>query len=411
MAPVMRSGGRESRARARTIDEHLMETCDVLIVGGGPAGSSCAWKLRQAGLEVIVMDRALFPRDKVCAGWITPQVIGDLDFDVADYRHGRTFQPITGFRTGLIGGPRELETVYDTPISFGIRRCEFDGYLLQRAGARLKVGTPVSSIRRRGERWVVNDAVAAAMLVGAGGHFCPVARWLNPATEGPAKGAAATSRAPLVVAQEAEFPIEQSDAASWPVAPEIPELYFCRDLKGYGWCFRKEGYLNVGLGRLDHRSLPKATGDFVSFLEARHRVPRDVSWRWRGHAYLVAHPPRRRVLKAGVIVAGDAAGLAYPQSGEGIRPAIESGLIAASTIIDANGDYSRERLEPYEARLVERFGARSSLSLPSGPSMAGLSASLTLWLFELPWFVRHLLLDRWFLRAHEPQLVSSAARN
>jgi len=43
--------------------------------------------------------------------------------------------------------------------------------------------------------------------------------------------------------------------------------------------------------------------------------------------------------------------------------------------------------------------------------MAGLSASLTLWLFELPWFVRHLLLDRWFLRAHESQLVSSAARN
>jgi len=55
-----------------------METCDVLIVGGGPAGSSCARQLRLQGRDVMVMvmvmvmDKALFPRDKVCAGWITP---------------------------------------------------------------------------------------------------------------------------------------------------------------------------------------------------------------------------------------------------------------------------------------------------------------------------------------------------
>ena len=55
-----------------------MVTCDVLVIGGGPAGSTCAWKLREAGLDVIVMDRATFPRDKVCGGWITPQVIADL---------------------------------------------------------------------------------------------------------------------------------------------------------------------------------------------------------------------------------------------------------------------------------------------------------------------------------------------
>jgi len=49
-----------------------MTTCDVLIVGGGPAGSSCAWRLAKAGLDVLVLDRARFPRDKVCAGWVTP---------------------------------------------------------------------------------------------------------------------------------------------------------------------------------------------------------------------------------------------------------------------------------------------------------------------------------------------------
>ena len=84
-----------------------MVTCDVVIVGGGPAGSACAWKLRQAGLDVVVIDSANFPRDKVCAGWITPQVIDDLRLDVDDYRAGRTFQPITGFRVGLIGRPRD----------------------------------------------------------------------------------------------------------------------------------------------------------------------------------------------------------------------------------------------------------------------------------------------------------------
>jgi flavin-dependent dehydrogenase len=59
-----------------------METCDVLIAGGGPAGSTCAWRLQQAGLDVVVMDRATFPRDKVCAGWITPQVLADVGLDV-----------------------------------------------------------------------------------------------------------------------------------------------------------------------------------------------------------------------------------------------------------------------------------------------------------------------------------------
>ena len=72
--------------------------CDVLIVGGGPAGSACARRLREAGLDVVVIDKAVFPRDKVCAGWITPQVVEDLQIDPDRYRQGRTFQPITGFR-------------------------------------------------------------------------------------------------------------------------------------------------------------------------------------------------------------------------------------------------------------------------------------------------------------------------
>ena len=371
-----------------------MDTCDVLIAGGGPAGSACAWKLREAGLDVIVMDKAVFPRDKVCAGWVTPQAIDDLQIDTDDYRRGRTFQPILGFRVGLIGARESVDATYDRPVSFGIRRCEFDHYLLERSGARLHLGTPVASIRRSGAHWVVNEAVRAWMLVGAGGHFCPVARMLNGATD----------RAPLIAAQEVEVPIDPRAGCPPTVAAEHPELYFCPDLRGYGWCFRKGDYLNVGFGRLDARALPKARDEFVDFLEARHTIAAETSWRWRGHAYLLSGGQGRRAVGDAVTLVGDAAGLAYPQSGEGIRPAIESGLLAAETIVQANGRYTRERLVSYEQRMQRRFSVGPIARLLSRAVPAGVSMALARRLLDRPWFVRRVLLDRWFLHAQEPAI-------
>jgi geranylgeranyl reductase family protein len=368
-----------------------MDQCDVLVVGGGPAGSTCAWKLRQAGLDVMVLDAAVFPRDKVCAGWITPPVVAELQLDLDEYRQHRTLQPISGFRTGLIDGSRIVETVYDRPVSYGIRRCEFDHYLLQRSGARTMLGTYARTIRRDADAWIVNDAVRAPMLVGAGGHWCPVVRHLSPIRSG----------APLVVAQEAEFAVGQAEVVA--VAPGMPELYFCSDLQGYGWCVRKQQYLNVGLGCLDRRSLPSASAAFVAFLKATRRLPASLSWRWRGHAYLLSGPPRRRVVDAGVLLVGDAAGLARPRSGEGIRPAVESGLLAAATIVGARGCYTREQLDPYEAQLLERFVAPRIPPLPSRGSELG--AKLVGRLLAMPWFARHVLLDRWFLGTRETALT------
>jgi flavin-dependent dehydrogenase len=372
-----------------------MDTCDALIVGGGPAGSTCAWKLGQAGLDTMVVDAAAFPRDKVCAGWITPQVVTELDLDVEGYRRGRTFQPITGFRVGLIGGHEDIEAGYGRPVSFGIRRCEFDHYLLQRSGARVKAGMPITSIRRRGGDWIVNDTIRTPMLVGAGGQFCPVARWMN----GP------MNTAPLVVAQEAEFPIDALRGEGVAIEGEVPELHFSRDLKGYGWCVRKGAYLNVGLGRLDRQSLPAAAAQFVAFLRNRRKIPACASWRWRGHAYALYGSGRRRVVDSGVMLAGDAAGLAYSQSGEGIRPAIESGLLAAVTIIEANGQYAGSRLTPYEERLHTRFGPGVLARALSPILSCGHKTGLARRLFEAPAFVRHVVLDRWFLHAREPALT------
>ena len=109
-----------------------MDSCDVLIVGGGPAGSTLAGKLRTCGLDVVVLDKSTFPRDKVCAGWITPATTELLHLDKDEYSRGRVLQHISGFRTGMIGRA-EVLTRYGRTISYGIRRSEFDHYLLQRS--------------------------------------------------------------------------------------------------------------------------------------------------------------------------------------------------------------------------------------------------------------------------------------
>jgi len=372
-----------------------MDTCDVLIVGGGPAGSACAWGLRNSGLDVAILDKQTFPRDKVCGGWITPAVLSELGIDAAEYARGRLLQPITGFRTGSIGG-RALETDYHATVSYGIRRREFDDYLLRRSGARLMEGVALTSLERAGGGWIVNSSTQTRLLVGAGGHFCPVAKLTG------AKG----TRENAVVAQEAEFEMDEQQRAGCRIRPEIPELYFCADIKGYGWCFRKGNFLNIGLGRMDQHRLSEHVAAFVRFLQAAGRITFDVPAALIGHAYLLYGVSQRKPVDDGLLLIGDAVGLAYKQSGEGIRPAIESGLLAAQAIVAAKGDYSRERLENYAKLLARRFGtlgqdwaSKAGQYLPS----AWIGA-LGRTLLGTRWFVRDVVLDRWFLHANEPCL-------
>jgi len=105
-----------------------------------------------------------------------------------------------------------------------------------------------------------------------------------------------------------------------------------------------------------------------------------------------------------VVLVGDAAGLAYRQSGEGIRPAVESGLLAAATIVAANGQYTRSRLEPYQERLQARLGSGSVSGALSRIVPAGLGAVVARRLLETRAFVREVVLDRWFLHRYEPAL-------
>jgi flavin-dependent dehydrogenase len=67
-----------------------MEYAETIIVGGGPAGSSCAWNLKRHGKEVLILDKQSFPRLKLCGGWITSKVMENLEFTPEDYPYSRS---------------------------------------------------------------------------------------------------------------------------------------------------------------------------------------------------------------------------------------------------------------------------------------------------------------------------------
>lgn len=375
-----------------------MDSADVIIIGGGPAGSTAARALRQQGADVVVWDRKRFPRDKICAGWITPHVVAALQLDVDAYAaSGRTCQPIRGFQVSR-QGDREARVRYADVVSYGIRRCEFDDHLLTRAGARLMLGEPVRALARRDGCWTVNDAVRAPVLIGAGGHFCPVAQQL---------GARLGHDEPIIAAQEAEFAIAAGDG-DYRVDPDLPAIFFTRDLKGYGWVFRKGDHINIGLGRQGNEKLADHVAAFVAWLAERGIVPPALGGKLKGHPYLLYGQAARPLTGEDALLIGDAAGLAYAKSGEGIRPAVESALLAAHVIAGAGGRVDAVARERYERAIVERFGPRraapSALDLLPAWMLAGLAGRL----FGQPWFARRVVLDDWFFHAKQSPLAAPA---
>jgi flavin-dependent dehydrogenase len=197
---------------------------------------------------------------------------------------------------------------------------------------------------------------------------------------------------------------QQQDGCA--VSPEVPELYFCADFKGYGWCFRKQNFLNVGLGRMDQHRLSEHVAAFFRFLKSTGRLDFEIPQALLGHAYLLYDASTRKITDDGMLLIGDAAGLAYSQSGEGIRPAIESGLLAAKAILAVRGEYDRGALQVYRQLLTTRFGASGEhwvtklgrhlpsrlIQLLGGP------------LLGMRWFARDVVISRWFLHAGEPTL-------
>ncbi len=295
---------------------------DVLIIGGGPAGSACAWRLKQNGADCLVLDAQTFPRFKPCAGWVTPGCLRDLALTPESYPHGLvTFRE---FDIALRGLRFQLRT-----HQHAIRRIEFDDFLLRRSGAAV-VQHAVKVIRQLDGGYEVDGEYQARWLVGAGGTHCPVRRQLYDA-EWPRSADA------LVVAQEDEF--------YYPARDERCRLWFLQNgLPGYAWYVPKaNGWLNVGVGGMEAQL--KAKGDtlkrhwnlLVKQLEQDGLV-RGYEYHPSGHSYYLRRD-RGEIRRGNAFLAGDAAGLATRDMGEGIHPAVQSGLRAANAIL-TGGEYS-----------------------------------------------------------------------
>ena len=315
----------------------MIET-DVIVVGGGPAGAACAWRLRQNNIPCIIVDKESFPRLKPCAGWVTHQVLQDLELETSDYPYGLT--TFKSFYISFRGVKFKLHT-----YQHAIRRIEFDDWLLHRSGAPFLLHN-VREIVQDKDRYILDGEITGKYLVGAGGTYCPVYRSLFKTTSPRAKEA-------LIVAQEEEFTYDYSDAHC--------RLWFMENhLTGYAWYVPKaNNVVNVGVGgtaeQLNARgdSIKKQWDYLVEKLERMGLV--------RGHAFKpVAHSYYLRqnlpeVRKGNAFITGDAAGLSTLDMGEGIGPAIKSGLMAADAILHGT-DYSVASIPRYSLGAIVRAG-------------------------------------------------------
>lgn len=309
----------------------------MIIVGGGPAGSSCARRLRQQGVACLILDRQPFPRPKLCAGWVTPDVLNDVQLTPADYPH--TLMRFRQLRLHL--------NRWDVRIAahqYAIRRVEFDHWLLQRAGADAQTHT-VKQIRREGARYVLDEQYTCDWLVGAGGTACPVYRLLfKPAFP------RAKKRQVMTLEQELPYPAQDSDCHLW---------FFQHRLPGYAWYVPKgENHVNVGIGgfveplRRRRATIRQHWQWFVRELEDRSLVT-GVDLHPGGYTYY-ARGRRDHAQQEHALLIGDAAGLATRDLGEGIGPAVQSGLLAADAIA---GD------TPYSVRSIPAYSLFTAQTL------------------------------------------------
>jgi flavin-dependent dehydrogenase len=301
---------------------------EVIIVGGGPAGSTCAWALVGAGRECLVLDARPFPRAKPCAGWTSPSIFEALQIKRDSYPYGLTQLDRIHFH--LRGVPITVPT-----RQLAIRRWEFDEWLLRRAGV-LVVHHRVREIVCDGDGFVIDGRFRCRFLVGAGGTACPVYRTLFAET-------APRSRESLVVALEAELRCEPPDR-------ECHLWFFDRGLPGYSWYLPKEGgFVAIGVGGIA-TGLGDAggiRGHWEHLLRRLARLGVAVGSECAPHGY--AYPVRHGtpvVQIGGAFLVGDAAGLATVDMGEGIAAAVRSGALAANAIMTGT---------PYTVRSLPRY--------------------------------------------------------
>ena len=298
-----------------------MKSWDVAVVGGGPAGSSAAWKLKRGGADVLVLDKERFPRLKLCAGWITPDVVTDLALDRRAYPH--RFLTFDRMHAHVKGLHFKLHCVQHS-----IRRFEFDAWLLERSGAEVVQHTVRNIRHESGGGYVIDETFRCRYLIGAGGTRCPVYRTFF---------RLANPRASELqtVTLEHEFAYDWKD-------PDCHLWFFEKGLPGYSWYVPKaDGWLNVGVGGMADRikrsgvDIKQHWANLVRVLD--RKLAAGAAYEPVGYSYyLRGNVEVARVDDA--FLTGDAAGLATRDMCEGIGPAVRSGLRAADAIL-TNASY------------------------------------------------------------------------
>ncbi len=311
-----------------------MTKAEVIIVGGGPAGAACAGELIKAGKDVLILDRARFPRLKLCAGWVTPRVWKMLNVPVEKYPHS----VIKLNKLHYIFGKKRIPL---PTRQYSIRRYEFDHWLVQRSGAPV-VEHAVKTISQKDGYFVIDDQFQCRILVGAGGTNCPVFRTFF---------AEKRTRHPQdrIATMELEFPFAYRDKRCY-------LWFFENGLSGYSWYVPKGGnYLNIGIGgrqtvlRQNGQTIRQLWEQFVQKLKQQQLIEGELP-PVKGYQYFLRQ--NGPVQLNNVYLIGDAAGLATIDMGEGIGPAIHSGILAARAII---------KNKPYSVKAISRFSFRDIL--------------------------------------------------
>lgn len=294
---------------------------DIIVVGGGPAGSSAALRAVQAGARVLLLERRAMPRPKLCGGWISLHALSLLGFALPEAVVETPFA-----RAQLHF--HDTGQTYAPPGTFGVfvDRGRFDEYLLERASeagadcefeavSRIDHGAPHYTVQTPTRTYHADAVICAA---GANSRLCHALRPPDRSNE-------------WAIAVEQAIPVQYADR--WGLMPGDAYLHFGAVSFGYAWALHHGAYLLVGVG---------ARRDKVTDVRALHselwrewRLPQEL-FACQGHPIpLGGHD--RVVGKARFLTVGDAAGMVDAFNGEGIAGAIRSGQLAANCLVSQSG--------------------------------------------------------------------------
>lgn len=294
-----------------------MKSCDVIIVGAGPAGATLGSELARRGLSVLILEKEKMPRDKTCAGGITRRTAGLLDFDIDTVAERTTYGVRITYRLGA-----ECIKRHRRPFVYMVKRSAFDRILVQKAqyaGATIVEGVEVEG--------VVADGRSAKVATTGGDFDARIVVGADGANGVVAKSAGLMRGARLDLALQAEVSVNGDEMTRWDSLIGIDQGQLPG---GYGWVFPKKDHLSVGVGgdaRLSKKLKP--------YLERLlHHVGIDSVGDIQGGLL----PMRGRgtaIQRGNILLLGDAAGLINPITREGIYYAIRSARLAAPVVADA----------------------------------------------------------------------------